>query len=81
MRPDSRRGACVGTRSCPVPQHELSLLHCWNSVEVTGPMGKCRPLMRWSVSNSTQVCVVDAHFVARVRDVSDCFLLPREKKS
>ena len=33
----SRRGACVGTR-------ELSLLHCWNSVEVTGLTGKCHPL-------------------------------------
>ena len=47
--------------------------HPWNSVQVMGPMGKCRPLKRWSVSNTTQGCVVDAHFVAPVETVRSSF--------
>ena len=70
-------GACVGARSCPVPQRELSLLHSWNSVEVTGPTHnvECEQLY-------AGLCGLCARTLRRASVTylcTDCFLLRREK--
>ena len=58
------------------------LHHCWNSVEVTGPMGKCRPPTSGARATPRRVVWLMRNFVARVRDVSvhRLFLPSRQKK-